>query len=250
MGKDSVTDSTHAGTNRNAKTGSSEDPYEVILWSDELEAMLKKWGEQAKGLAWMHTKCDKWFGFFNKMIGLPAGVLSVGLSVAIAGTQDNTIAKWIYAGVAICAGMLIFIQNYLRFGERSALHGAASVQYQIFANDIEAELSLDRSSRQPGKRFFKSMKHRLTALTVSRYPAILDRYVTEYNIRLFNSSVSRPVIAGSITEIQVNQNQGDNEKSKDHDPLDTIIIDKMIESERNNPAIQHELKRFQRNSSS
>jgi hypothetical protein len=229
--------------------GISSESYDNVVWTDELEAMLKKWGEQGKGLSWMHGKCDQWFSFWDKSIGLPAGALAIGAGLATAGSPANDITKWIFGAIMIIAGVLTWIQNYLGWGKRSAMHEEAVVQYQIFADDIESQLALRRDQRQPGKKFYKSMTHRHNTLTSRKYPNIIDRYVTEYNLRLYNSAVARPVVAGGITEIQVNQKESllePKSKAEEKDSLQEIIIDQILSEERNNPAVQDELERFQR----
>lgn len=229
-----------------------------IAWTDELEAMMKKWGEEAKGLNWMHTKCAKWFNYWDKIIGLPAGVLGVVLGMAIFATNDtcspsttDLALKIVFGSISAIAGALVFIQNYLGYAKRSAQHTEAAVQYLVFSVDIEAELTLDRNSRQPAKKFFKQMKHKQASLTLSKYPDIIQRYTEEYKLLLFNSTVARPVAADNITAIEVNKHQGTSEETKNpsgHDPVMTVMIDKILEEERKNAAIQYEMTRFaQRN---
>lgn len=222
---------------------STSPPTDNNDWTDEIEAILKKWGEESKGLTWMHTRCDKWFNFWDKMIGLPAGILAIILSLAIFATYENVLGVKIALGItSFIVGSLTFTQNYFNWGKRSARHGEAMIQYQAYADDIEAELALDRTTRQPGKRYYKLIKQRRFILLSADYPPIIDRYIELYKEKLYNTTISRPVIADSITEIHINKD--DTKDDKEKSILDSVVIDRIVDLEKRNPSVQYELSRY------
>lgn len=217
---------------------SSEDEY----WSDEQEAILKKWGEESKSLSWMHTKCENWFNRADKIISLPSGILAILIGIAIFYIYDNVQAvKITFGTLSFMTGALSFARDYLEYGKRSARHGEAKNQYQILADIIESELTLDRSTRQNSKRFFKIIKERRIQLIIANYPPIINRYIKSYNSKYYTSGIYKPIITGNLTEIEVNR---ENYPHSGSDRLDPGTIDQIIDNENRNPAIQFELERY------
>ena len=234
--------------NPSVPTG-SEDPdrneeINSSVWTDEQEAILKKWGEQAKGLSWMHGKCESWFNFWDKIIGIPAGVLAVVLSVSIFATStDQLWARITYGVVSFLVGSLVFLQNFLAWGKRSAEHRDGRVGYEVFADDIESEMALDRASRVSSRLYYRMMKTERKKLALATYPSVIKRYIDEYKRRFNNQSIARPIITDDLTEIVVNSDESPNE-GPSHPRLKPEVISQVIEKENTDPTIRYELDRY------
>ena len=226
---------------------SSTDP-EDRLWTDDQEAVLKKWGEEGKGLLWMHSKCETWFNRIDKLISLPAGILSVLLGVAIFATYDNLLGvKITFGAISFIAGAFSFTRDYLQYSKRSARHCEAKNQYQLLSDMIETELTLDRSTRQSSKKFFKLVKDRRNQLISANYPSIINRYINAYNKKYHRSGIFKPIITGNLTEIAINR---ENYPRPPETPerIDQIAVSRIIENETRNPAVQFELQRYREQS--
>ncbi len=197
------------------------------LWTDEKEANLQKWGEEAKGYSWMHGKCKTWYSFIDKCIGIPGGLLSIIIGVAIANFScDGQLwYKITFSILSILAGGFAFLQNYLQYSKRATKHGEASTQYLLLADDIESALALDRSSRQSCKRFYKKIQHQRKQLISLRYPSIMGRYVKKYNKIVYNTDIHRPLVTGNITEININRDERPDEAPRPEPSLNRVIND-------------------------
>lgn len=211
-------------------------------WTDEQEATLKKWGEEAKGLSWMHGKCEKWFNVWDKIIGITGGALAILVSVSIFASNSPILTVRLIQGfVAFLAGALAFAQNFLQFGKRTKGHAQARIRYELHADSIEIEMSLLRSSRESSTQFFRKRQKERAELMKEEYPPILDRYIEKYNIKFGSQNVSKPLITDVLQEIVIQGDQGDAIRPA-RVASDTVAA--VVQRENNNPLTRYELNRY------
>ena len=227
----------------------AENPDEVkdtnsSVWTDEQEMILKKWGEQAKSLSWMHGKCETWFNFWDKIIGIPAGVLAVVLSISIFATSTDVLwVRIVYGVVSFLVGSLVFLQNFLAWSKRSAEHRDGRINYEVLADDIESEMALDRASRISSRVYYRTMKSEQKKLTLAGYPAVIKRYIDEYKRRFHHQSIAHPINTDNLTEIVINTEDNPTDRPGGNH-LTPEVISQAIEKEANDPTIRYELDRY------
>lgn len=208
---------------------------EKNIWTDEQEHLLKKWGEEAKGYAWMHHKCERWFNVWDKIITIPAVILPALIgSFFFTVYVDVKAVQITYGILLILLTVVTALQTYLEWSKRSTLHKEASLHYQFYADDIEAELALVRSERSVG--LFQKMKEKRKTM-INRYPNIIKKYEDEYKQKFPNNEISKPTIIDVITGIEIN-NQENNKDNKRDIPIE------IINKEKYDPKIQYELDRY------
>lgn len=203
-------------------------------WTDEQEHVLKIWGEEAKGYAWMHHKSSYWFNMWNKVITIPGILLPIVIGSSFFTDYTNILAvKITYGILLLILSAVLALQAFLEWEKRSSKHKHAYIQYQFYADDIEAELALPRSSRSVG--FYQKMKEKRQTMFTS-YPPIISRYIKLYKKKFDKESISKPTIADKITEIVIN--------TAEKDVNDSKIRQDIVKKENRDPQIQFQIDRY------
>jgi len=132
---------------------------EEIIWHEQQENILKKWGEIGSSYRFMHDRAYLKFEKQNLRFALPVIILST-----ITGTanfaQSSFPASWqpyvpLFAGfLNLSAGLITTIAQFLRVSELLEGHRAASIAYSKFSRNISVELSLPKDERSCGGRDF------------------------------------------------------------------------------------------------
>jgi len=203
-------------------------------WTNEQEHVLKLWGEEAKGYAWMHHKSSYWFNMWNKVITIPGILLPIVIGSSFFTDYTNILAvKITYGILLLMLSAVLALQAFLEWEKRSTKHNEASIQYQFYADDIEAELALPRSSRSVG--LYQKMKEKRQTMFTS-YPLIISKYIELYKKKFGKESIGKPTIADTITEIVINTNEKDVNDSK--------IRQEIVKKENRDPQIQFQIDRY------
>lgn len=213
-------------------------------WTDEHEATLKTWGEEAMGLSWMHGRCEKWFTWWDRLIGIPAGLLAVLVSISIfANSTPHLWLRILQGVVSFLAGAMVFLQNFLDFGKRARGHGDARIHYQCHGKSIADELSLLRIDRMKAGPFFRNKQKEHETLILADYPPILDRYIKEYKEKFSDANIARPLVTDALNAIVV-RNDIESGGVRRADKVDSGVVAEMIRRETDNPMTKYELNRY------
>jgi len=205
-------------------------------WSNEQEHVLKTWGEEAKGYAWMHNRTARWFNIWDKVITIPAILLPIIIGSSFFTEYTNILAvKITYGILLLILSGITALQTYLEWQKRATQHNEGAIQYQFYADDIEGELALPRSSRSLG--FYQRMREKRQTLFTS-YPTIINRYEKQYKKRFGKTTIAKPTITDSITEIVINT---DEKEVKEADPK---IRHDIVKKENRDPQVQFQLDRY------
>jgi hypothetical protein len=203
------------------------------MWFDEYEKILQEWGEQAKILVWLHSKSSGWFSFIDTALGLPNGVLQAILSISLFATvaQNEEWVRWVQASLSAFVAVLIFLQSYLKYQKRGALHREKAAQYYVFAIDVETELKLPPYARTRADSFFNKSKMKWRRLS-TLYPPIPSYFVWFYQKKFTRSGLSNSI--GNLNRIKIHSDN-------DMDVTEDIETGK-INSDTLQQAINHEDK--------
>lgn len=220
------------------RKGEMDEEQGKIEWCEEVEQLLKQWGEESKGYAWMHRRCATWFNNWDIVLSIPNGFLAIALSITFFSTDLPRWVQFLMGGLQFLSGVLIFLVQYFEWGKRSARHEEAQVQFLAFADEIEAELKLPRHRRSSADRFYSRAVKVRRNLIKTAYPPIISMYLNQYGRKFKDKTFSKPTIADGITEITVTQR---------NTPDIFAGTSEVISKENANSAIQFEVDRFLRN---
>jgi hypothetical protein len=124
-------------------------------WSDNMELLMKQWGEKAAGLRFMHAHSGgKWKGFANKLA--ISGIIITGvastLSLIATSIDDEDVKDGILFGVGGIGLVSTLIQSFKKFynaEEKAADHSSVAKQFGSFYRYMTLQLGMSREDRDP-----------------------------------------------------------------------------------------------------
>ena len=138
-----------------ARLGDLRKKVNAESWSDNMELLMKQWGEKAAGLRFMHSHSgSQWKGFANKLSIssiIVTGVAST-LSLIATSVQDEDVKDGILFGVGGIGLISTLIQSFKKFynaEEKAADHSSVAKQFGSFYRYMTLQLGMSREDRDP-----------------------------------------------------------------------------------------------------
>ena len=138
-----------------ARLGDLRKKVNAESWSDNMELLMKQWGEKAAGLRFMHAHSGgKWKGFANKLA--ISGIIVTGvastLSLVATSVDDAEVKNGILFGVGGVGLISTLIQSFKKFynaEEKAADHSSVAKQFGSFYRYMTLQLGMSREDRDP-----------------------------------------------------------------------------------------------------
>ena len=138
-----------------AKLGDIRKKVNADSWSVNMENLMKKWGEKAAGLRFMHANsAGIWKTFSNKLS--IAGIVITGfastMSLIATGIEDEDVKNGFMFSVGGIGLFSTLIQSFKKFynaEEKAAEHANVSKQFGSFYRYMTLQLSMGREDRDP-----------------------------------------------------------------------------------------------------
>ena len=185
---------------------------EELIWHEQQENILKKWGEIGSSYRFMHDRAFLYYEKQNFRFALPVIVIST-----ITGTanfaQSSFPADWqsyvpLFAGfLNLTAGLVTTIAQFLRVSELLEGHRSASIAYSKFSRNISVELSLPTDERSCGGREFIANSRIEIDRLIEQSPNIPLHIVKLFGKKFQDSSFIKPDIL-EITGVEVYKDDG------------------------------------------
>ena len=124
-------------------------------WNENMENLMKGWGEKAAGLRFMHDNAaGGWKKFSNTLTLWSIGITTVasGASLISASIEDPTAKNAVlYAvgGIGIVSSLLQSLKKFYNAEEKAADHNAVARQFGSFYRYMTLQLNLTREDRLP-----------------------------------------------------------------------------------------------------
>ena len=138
-----------------ARLGDLRKKVNAESWSENMEILMKQWGEKAAGLRFMHSHSgSKWKGFANKLsiTGIVVTGVASTLSLVATSVDDDEVKNGILFGVGGIGLISTLIQSFKKFynaEEKAADHGSVSKQFGSFYRYMTLQLGMSREDRDP-----------------------------------------------------------------------------------------------------
>ncbi|ALH23412.1 hypothetical protein ceV_506 [Chrysochromulina ericina virus CeV-01B] len=139
----------------NARLGDIRKKVNAESWSDNMEILMKQWGEKAAGLRFMHGHAgSQWKGFANKLAitGIVVTGVASTLSLVATSIDDTGVKDGILFGVGGIGLVSTLVQSFKKFynaEEKAADHGSVSKQFGSFYRYMTLQLGMSREDRDP-----------------------------------------------------------------------------------------------------
>ena len=139
----------------NARLGDLRKKVNAESWSNNMEILMKQWGEKAAGLRFMHSHAGgKWKKFSNQLAitGIVVTGMASTLSLVATSIDDNGIKDGILFGVGGIGLVSTLIQSFKKFynaEEKAADHSSVAKQFGSFYRYMTLQLGMTREDRDP-----------------------------------------------------------------------------------------------------
>ena len=138
-----------------ARLGDLRKKVNADSWSDNMENLMKQWGEKAAGLRFMHAHSgSQWKGFANKLA--ISGIIVTGvastLSLVATSIDDQEVKNGVLFGVGGVGLISTLIQSFKKFynaEEKAADHSSVSKQFGSFYRYMTLQMGMSREDRDP-----------------------------------------------------------------------------------------------------
>ena len=169
-------------------------------WNEALEGIVKKEGEQAEALFWLHNAAAGWAGRCNDYIQIPSIILAT--TTGFFSATADLIPPVGIGALSLVVGILGTINSYFKFSQRSEGHRIASLLYHKTYKMIETQLSLPITQRQPAETFLKQLREEMMRVSETA-PIIPERIIHRFREKFRDPQVSVPIIANGLDPIQI-----------------------------------------------
>jgi hypothetical protein len=122
-------------------------------WSDNMELLMKKWGEKAAGLRFMHLNSAKlWQNFSNQLSLICILITGVGSGLSLITTSvgnENIKNELLFsiAGIGFLSTLFQSLKKFYNSEEKAATHYSISKQFGSFYRYMTLQMSMSRADR-------------------------------------------------------------------------------------------------------
>ena len=138
-----------------ARLGDLRKKVNADSWSENMESLMKQWGEKAAGLRFMHSHSGGiWKKFSNQLSITGIVVTGVASTVTLLATSvsDENTKNSILMGVGGVGLLSTLIQSFKKFynaEEKAADHASVSKQFGSFYRYMVLQMGMSREDRDP-----------------------------------------------------------------------------------------------------
>ena len=124
-------------------------------WSENMELLMKSWGEKAAGLRFMHNAASgSWKAFGNKLTITSILITTIASTASlVASSVDDVDAKntvlYVTGGIGVVASLVQSLKKFYNAEEKAAEHGAIAKQFGSFYRYMTLQMALSRGDRLP-----------------------------------------------------------------------------------------------------
>tara|TARA_B110001450_G_scaffold45573_3_gene42169 strand:+ start:1590 stop:2294 length:705 start_codon:yes stop_codon:yes gene_type:complete len=138
-----------------ARLGDLRKKVNADSWSENMELLMKQWGEKAAGLRFMHSHSGGIWKKFSNQLSITGivvtGVASTVTLIATSVSDENT-KNAILMGVGGVGLVSTLIQSFKKFynaEEKAADHASVSKQFGSFYRYMVLQMGMSREDRDP-----------------------------------------------------------------------------------------------------
>lgn len=124
-------------------------------WSDNMEDLLKSWGEKSAGLRFMHNNAGGyWKGVSNRLTLWGILITTVASTISLVATNiDDPDAKnavlFGVGGIGMVSSLIQSLKKFYNAEEKNADHSAIAKQFGSFYRYMVLQMGMSREDRVP-----------------------------------------------------------------------------------------------------
>ena len=177
-------------------------------WSDEIEDLLKSFGEQSASLSILHNKDRRYWRNKSNVLSLSCIIittLSSSLSLSSTSSQYYTLIMYLVGGIGMASSLLQSFKQFYNADEKASEHRIISKQYMNLYRSIKLQLKLKREDRAPITEFLKWAFKEFEKLQQDA-PIINENTINKFKETFKDYTCEKPDICENDLSIQINRN--------------------------------------------
>jgi hypothetical protein len=189
-------------------TDVNEDVPSLVQWSDSIDSLIARWGDEAKCFEWMHTEAFHYFESKSRCLIISSNVLTSvsGLINLIVGgiTVQGFQTAWIFGTISIMISITNMLQEKLGYSTYAVEHKNYAKSWGIIRRKIEEELAIPPSSRKQCSAFLKFIRDDINKVSLEGSTKIPERILDECYQKFGNIEQFRvPDICGKMEHTKI-----------------------------------------------
>lgn len=175
-------------------------------WNDDIEDLLKCWGEKCGGLATIHNKDRKYWRKKSNLLSISCIIittLSSSLSLSSTSSSYYTLIMYLVGIVGMISSLLQSFKQFYNADEKASEHRIISKQYSNFYRSIKLQLTLKREDRVLIKDFVNWAFKEYERLQ-QESPIINENTIIEFREKFKQYNCAKPDICENDLIIQIN----------------------------------------------
>ena len=204
-------------------------------WNDNMENLMKMWGEKAAGLRFMHSKSgSSWKGFSDKLTLTGILITGIASSLSLVATSiDDEDSKnavlFTVGGVGLLSTLLQSVKKFYNSEEKAADHGSVAKQFGSFYRKMTLQLGMSREDRDPAdvlSSWALSEYERLQQEAPNLGGSSIDLFKSKFN----KDTQSFPDIAEDAFIIQIYKSEVEDDEEEEVKNINKVIANKISSS--------------------
>ena len=128
-------------------------------WSDQMEELMKAWGEKAAGLRFMHNNAaGHWKAVSNKytLMGIVLSAVMSTASLASASVEDpvaKNVVMYTVGGIGVASTLVQAVKKFYNADEKVANHASTAKQFGSLYRYMTLQLGTARADREAADQF-------------------------------------------------------------------------------------------------
>jgi len=177
-------------------------------WTENLENLMKIWGEKAAGHRFMHLHAaTSWKSLSNKLsfISISITTFASGMSLIASSIDDNeakNIVLYIVGGLGMISSLIQSLKKLYDAEQKAANHNSIARQFGSFYRYMVLQLNLTREDRQPSDQLSDYVLKEYERLQ-QEAPLLGKQQIELYKNTFKNSTQANPDICENDLNIPI-----------------------------------------------
>ena len=188
------------------KQNNAEININIKDWNNEIEDLLKSWGEKSAGLSILHNNDRRFWREKSNKLSIACIIittLSSSLSLSSTSSQYYTLIMYLVGAIGMTSSLLQSFKQFYNADEKASEHKMTSKQYSNFYRSIKLQLALRREDRVAIKEFVNWAFKEYEKMQ-QEAPIINDTTIKEFREKFKEYRCSKPDVCESDIVIEIN----------------------------------------------
>ena len=175
-------------------------------WNDQIEDLLKSWGEKSAGLSILHNNDRRFWREKSNKLSIACIIittLSSSLSLSSTSSQYYTLIMYLVGAIGMTSSLLQSFKQFYNADEKASEHKMTSKQYSNFYRAIKLQLALKREDRVAIKEFVNWAFKEYEKMQ-QEAPVINETTIKEFREKFKEYRCSKPDVCESDIIIEIN----------------------------------------------